>query len=510
MTALLTRPRIVDKPIAETTPPAPSRPAEKPPRLVSLDAYRGFIMIMMASSGLYLSRVAEHVPADDPLQFLRLWVDSVPDRIYSFLERLGWGKAEFMAAIDSLYSFLEQLGCGKTELMSAWRFLAFHSDHVAWVGGGLWDMIQPAFMFMVGVAIPYSYASRKAKGQSEGVIWFHTIWRALFLVVLAVFLSSPLRHSFPISPAAGALGSSATAAASLPSETYFIFTNVLAQIGLGYAFVFLLRGRGLWVQLAALGAVLVGSWLLFFLYQPGPEFDYAAAGAVQTDWGQTPTWFGSQMPDWLGSWYPTHMPAWFAHWDKNANAGAAFETWFLNLSLLRRQSLFVYNEGGYTTLNFLPSMATMILGLMAGELLRAPGRRWVKFLWLVAAGFGCLVLGLLAGDLLCPIVKRIWTPSWAVYSSGWVFLMLAGFYGVVDLIGWKRWALPLTVVGMNSIAIYCMSQLMRRFLRDRFSMHLPAWWFGEPYGIILQSALILLIFWLVCALMYRSRIFLRI
>jgi hypothetical protein len=55
-----------------------------------------------------------------------------------------------------------------------------------------------------------------------------------------------------------------------------------------------------------------------------------------------------------------------------------------------------------------------------------------------------------------------------------------------------------------------MSQLMRGFLRDRFSMHLPAWWFGEPYGIILQSALILLVFWLICALMYRGRIFLRI
>jgi predicted acyltransferase len=477
MTALLTRPRMVEAPVAKTTPPAPSRPAEKPPRLVSLDAYRGFIMIMMASSGLYLSQVVKHVPADDPLQFLRLWVGS---------------------GADSVYSFLEQLGVGNKELNDTWRFLAFHSDHAAWVGGGFWDMIQPAFMFMVGVAIPYSYASRKAKGQSEKVIWFHTIWRAFFLVALAIFLSSPLRHRFDVFPATGAaLGPSARAAGSLPSETYFIFTNVLAQIGLGYAFVFLLRGRGLWVQLAALAAVLVGSWLLFFLYPlPGPDFDYAAAGAVQTDWSQQPTWFASQ------------MPAWFAHWDKNANAAAAFDTWFLNL--FPRQALFVYNEGGYTTLNFLPSMATMILGLMAGELLRAPGRRGVKFLYLVTAGGACLGIGLLAGEYVCPIVKRIWTPSWAIWSSGWTFLMLAGFYGVIDLIGWKRWALPLTVVGMNSIAIYCMSQLMRGFLRDRFSMHLPGWWFGEPYGIILQSALILLIFWLICLWMYRQRIFLRI
>jgi predicted acyltransferase len=476
MTALLTRPRVVDEPAAESTPPAPSRPAERPPRLVSLDAYRGFIMLAMASSGLYLSRVAQHVPADDPLQFLRPWVGSFTENVYSFLE---------------------QLGCGKVELNYAWYFLAFHSDHVPWVGGGFWDMIQPAFMFMVGVAIPYSYASRKAKGDSDARIWRHTILRAIFLVALAIFLSSPLTHRFTAMPAAGVLGPGARAAASLPNETYFIFTNVLAQIGLGYAFVFLLRGRGLWVQLAALAAVLAGSWLLFFLYPlPGPDFDYAAAGAVQTDWSQVPTWFATQ------------MPPWFAHWDKNANAAAAFDTWFLNL--FPRSTSFVYNEGGYTTLNFLPSMATMILGLMAGEMLRAPGRRSAKFLYLVAAGLGCLGLGLLVGDYVCPIVKRIWTPSWAVYSSGWVFLMLAGFYGVIDLIGWKRWALPLTVVGMNSIAIYCMSQLMRGFLRDRFAMHLPAWWFGEPYGIVLQSALILLVFWLICVWMYRRGIFLRI
>jgi predicted acyltransferase len=476
MTALLTRPRVVDQPLIETTPPAPSRPAERPPRLVSLDAYRGFIMLAMASSGLYLSRVAQRVPTDDPLQFLRPWVGSFTENIYSFLE---------------------QLGCGKVELNYAWHFLAFHSDHVPWVGGGFWDMIQPAFMFMVGVAIPYSYASRKAKGDSEARIWFHTIWRAIILVALAIFLSSPLTHRFTVMPAAGALGPGATAAASLPSETYFIFTNVLAQIGLGYAFVFLLRGRGLWIQLAALAAVLAGSWLLFFLYPlPGPDFDYAAAGAVQTDWSQMPTWVANE------------MPAWFAHWDKNANAASSFDTWFMNL--FPRRAWFVYNEGGYTTLNFLPSMATMILGLMAGEMLRGPGPRSVKLLYLLVAGLACLGLGLLAGEFVCPIVKRIWTPSWAVYSSGWVLLMLAGFYAVIDVIGWKRWALPLTVVGMNSIAIYCMSQLMRGFLRDRFAMHLPAWWFGEPYGIVLQSALILLIFWLICVWMYRSRIFLRI
>src|SRR5260370_23219256 len=195
MTALLTRPRIVDKPVAETTPPAPSRPAEKPPRLVSLDAYRGFIMLAMASSGLYLSRVAQRVPTDDPLQFLRPWVGSFTENVYSFLQ---------------------QLGCGKVELNHVWYFLAFHTDHVPWVGGGFWDMIQPAFMFMVGVAIPYSYASRKAKGESEPVIWFHTIWRAFLLVAIAVFLTSPLTQSLPVTVRCAAFGTSPSATAAPP------------------------------------------------------------------------------------------------------------------------------------------------------------------------------------------------------------------------------------------------------------------------------------------------------
>jgi heparan-alpha-glucosaminide N-acetyltransferase len=465
MTTLLSRPLVVDEPVQESTLPAPPRPAAKPPRLVSLDAYRGFIMLAMASSGLYLSRVARIVPADDPLAFMR--------------PLLG-------ASTESVYAWLEQTGCGIAELNYAWRALAFNTDHADWVGGGFWDMIQPSFMFMVGVAMPYSYASRKAKGQSEAVIWFHTIWRALLLIALAIFLSSP---------------------ASLPGETNYIFTNVLAQIGLGYVFVFLLRGRGLWVQLTGLAAVLVGSWLLFFLYPlPAPDFDFRSVG-VPADW--------------------THLPSWFAHWDKNTNAGWAFDVWFLNL--FPRRSTFLYNEGGYTTLNFVPSMATMILGLMAGEMLRAPGRRSWKFLYLAAAGVFCVGVGSLAGEYVCPIVKRIWTPSWAIYSSGWTFLMLAGFYLVVDVIGWKRWALPLTVVGMNSIAIYCMSQLMRPFLRDRIHVHLneplatmsdflnAQWntqlgtaWFGGPYGIVLESALILFVFWLICAWMYLRGIFLRI
>src|SRR5262249_11115216 len=147
---------------------------------------------------------------------------------------------------------------------------------------------------------------------------------------------------------------------------------------------------------------------------------------------------------------------------------------------------------------------------MAGELLRGGLARHWKFLLLVAAGLACLSLGLLAGTFVVPLVKRIWTPSWALYSTGWTFLILAAFFGVIDMIGFKKWAFPLVVVGMNSIAIYCMSQLMRGWVGSTLKTHLPGECFVGPYGMILLPSLILLVFWLICLWMYRRGIFLRI
>jgi predicted acyltransferase len=331
-------------------------------------------------------------------------------------------------------------------------------------------------MFMVGVAVPFSRASRKAQGQSEGRIFFHSVWRSLVLLLLAVFLTS---NSSP--------------------RTNWVFPNVLAQIGLGYTFLTLLAGLCFREQLVALIVILACYTMAFGLYpEPGPYFDWKAVG-VDANW--------------------RHLEGWFSHWDKNSNFAAWFDSWFLNL--FPRSEPFVYNEGGYQTLNFIPSLATMILGLMAGEMLHRPLGPQRHFVRLVGAGLACLAIGLLMGSTVCPIVKRIWTPSWAVYSSGWTFLMLAAFYGVIDGIGWRSWAFPFVVVGMNSIAMYCLSMLMRGFVRSSLNIHLgiPSWnlveqlhvpWLATIYGPMFQNAAILLVFWLICLWLYRRKIFLRI
>ena len=163
---------------------------------------------------------------------------------------------------------------------------------------------------------------------------------------------------------------------------------------------------------------------------------------------------------------------------------------------------------------------------MAGERLRQDGSAGEKLRWLVVAGALCLAAGAMLNQTLCPSVKRIWTPSWALFSSGWTFWMLAGFYAAIDITGWKRWALPLVVVGMNSIAMYSMAQLLKPWVTKTYNIHL-GYLLSEPesvndqgiatydlfagtYGPLWQSLVVLFTLWAVCGWMYRRKIFLKI
>src|SRR5438552_7543934 len=106
-------------------------------RLTSIDAYRGFVMFLMMAEVLHFCRVAEARP-DNPI----------------------------------------------------WHFLCHHQSHVAWIGCSLHDLIQPSFSFLVGVALPFSIASRRARGQSPARMTWHAAWRAVVLILLGVFLRS--------------------------------------------------------------------------------------------------------------------------------------------------------------------------------------------------------------------------------------------------------------------------------------------------------------------------------
>ena len=200
-----------------------------------------------------------------------------------------------------------------------------------------------------------------------------------------------------------------------------------------------------------------------------------------------------------------------AHWNKNSNFAWAFDTWFLNL--FPSEHRFLFNDGGYSTLSFIPDLGTMVLGLIVGEVLRSPVSPGPRSMVAIAG-----VIGLIAGNALgwlgiCPVVKRIWTPSWTLYSGGWCCLLMAGFYLVIDLWVKKAWCFPLVVVGMNSIAAYCSDHLFDNFFSKNRTTHLGPNFFGflgAAYEPLLHGAATLLVGWLVLFWMYRRKIFLRI
>ena len=385
-------------------------------RNVAIDVYRGFVMLLMMAEVLQLPRVAHAFPGN--------WM---------------------------------------------WSFLSYNQSHVPWAGCSLHDMIQPSFSFLVGVALPYSIASRMARGGTFQTMFLKALWRSLLLVALGIFLRST--HS---------------------SQTNFTFEDTLTQIGLGYPFLFVLGFRPPRWQWLVLALILVGYWLAWALYPvASPSFDYGAVG-VPANW-------------------PHHYQGFAAHWNKNSNLGSAFDQWFLNF--FPRVKPFIANGGGYLTLSFIPTLGTMILGLIAGSWLRfeAPVIPLRKFLW---TGAAAIVLGLLLHFTgICPVVKRIWTPSWTLFSGGVCFLFLAGFSWVLDVRGHRRWAFPLVVIGMNSIAAYLIAHLFEEFIKSSLLIHLgrgPFAILGTSLEPLLLGAAILLTFWLLLYWMYRRQLFLRV
>ena len=399
--------------------PASTRLRQPQVRLASLDAYRGFVMLLMLAEVLRLRAVSEALPES------RLWA-----------------------------------------------FLAGQQSHSGWVGCTLHDLIQPSFSFLVGAALPFSIASRRARGQSFARMSLHAWWRALVLIAIGVFLGS-----------------------LQASQTVWSFHDTLSQIGLGYGLLFILGFRPARDQWIALGVILVGYFSAFALYPlPGPGCDYAKLG-VSTEWVRE-----------------HGLTGFAAHWQKSSNFAWAFDTWFLNL--FPRAHPFLSDAGGYHTLNFIPTLGTMILGLLAGGVLRSKRTNGARVRWFVTAGIVALAAGWLLGALgICPVVKRIWTPSWVLFSGGWCFLFLAAFYGVIDVWQKRGWLFPLIVIGMNSIAAYCISFLFGPFVAKNLKTHLGQNFFqfaGTTYEPFFLGAAILMMYWLILFWLYRRKVFLRI
>lgn len=350
-------------------------------RLVSLDAYRGFTMLAMASAGF-----GAHHLANEP----------------------GWGW------------LMDQL------------------DHREWIGCSAWDLIQPAFLFIVGVAMPFAFAHRRQHGESWARQFAHVLQRALVLIAIGIFLDSYNKATLQVE-----------------------FIRVLQQIAIGYTLAFLVLHRGPWAQALTAGALLVLHMEAYRIY--------GAAG---------------------GCW----------PWEKGYNLGTQVDRW-LHLPL---------SSGGYATLNAISSTATILFGVLCGELLRSrlPADR--KGLILAVAGTGGLLVGMALSPAV-PVVKRVWTSSFALYTGGWTCLMLLGFYVVIDVLQLRRWAFPLVVVGMNSIAMYVVSNLCKPLIRGGLRPFVSEPLSQAPLAApVVLAVLVVVVEWGFMYWLYRHRIFFKV
>jgi predicted acyltransferase len=312
--------------------------------------------------------------------------------------------AKRLASIDALRGFdmfwLMQEQCGLILVLAAvlhlpWQnVLAKEMDHTPWVGFTFWDLIAPLFLFVVGLSLPLALARRRQLGQTSKTIVGHILRRTVVLILLGLVFNGILRMNF----------------------ADFRYTGVLQRIALSYVFAALitlfckLRGQIAWTI-----ALLLGYWAIMALI-PVPGF----GANVLTPQGN-------------------------------------LEGFIDRLFLPGKFCCYVYgdNEGYLSTI---PSIATVMLGVLCSHLVHARRSEKFKVMALVAGGVGCLGLGLLWGTVF-PIITRLWTSSYTVYSNGWCMLLFALFYWIIDVKGWKKWSFWLIVIGLNPLLIYVVQEL---------------------------------------------------
>jgi heparan-alpha-glucosaminide N-acetyltransferase len=364
-------------------PGAPAQAFPKPAapqRYLALDAYRGFIMLMLVSEGLGVTELAKRRP-------------------------------EF-AGIASQF------------------------DHMPWEWIAFWDLIQPAFMFMVGVAMPFALASRRAQGATERQLFWHAVARSIRLILMSQIL---------ISIGEGRLT--------------FQLINVLAQVGITYFLAYLIMQLRFRWQAIIAAAILVGYWALFVAF-PGTEGPFLSI---------------------------------------TTNVGAVIDKFVFGHP----------NHDNWTTINFLTSTVTTLFGIWTGQLLQSARSHVEKMRIMAISALACLALGWIIHPWN-PIIKRICTTSFTIYSTGWVLLMLLAFYWLVEVKGYRKWTFPLVVIGANSIFVYSIHMVLQGWLRravDVFTFKFA--WLGD-FAPVAQSCAVLLVMWYLCYWLYQRKIFLKL
>ncbi len=177
---------------------------------------------------------------------------------------------------------------------------------------------------------------------------------------------------------------------------------------------------------------------------------------------------------------------------------------------LDRRLLGPFDDGlDYTwILSSLNFGCTVMLGVIAGKLLQSPKTQERKALWLLGLGAACTVLGLVWG-VWSPIIKKLWTGSFVLFSGGLCFLLLAAFYWIIDVLDHRAWAFGFKVIGVNAIAVYMATHVFDfRHLGNIFIGGLSDRL--GPWNELVQSAAAFTAVWLILYWMYRKKTYIKI
>lgn len=329
---------------------------------------------------------------------------------------------ERLASLDALrgfdmfwiiggYYILQGLGKG---LNSAWfnGHIMPQIEHVRWEGFVAWDLIMPLFLFVVGAAMPFSFARRLERGESTMRLYGHVLYRVAVLWILGMIAQGRLLE--------------------YDLSKLQLYSNTLQAIAAGYliASLILLNLRPRW-QVIVTGGLLLLYWgLLALVPVPGQS-----AGRF-SEQGNLAIYIDRLI---LGRFQDGTNPPY---------------TWILS---------------GMTF------AATVMIGAFAGQLLRSNLGKARKVLFLLAGGILCIYVGW-AWGLVFPIIKHMWTSSMVLYAGGWSLLLLALFYLVIDVLRLRFLAFFFVVIGMNAIAVYMAVHVFDfRQLGDIFVGGLAKW-----------------------------------
>jgi predicted acyltransferase len=323
-------------------------------------------------------------------------------------------------------------------------FISQQLKHVEWEGFRFEDLIMPLFLFVVGVAMPFSFNKRLGRGDSKKSLYLHIVKRVLILWILGMMAQGGLlQYDF---------------------SKLRLYCNTLHSIAAGYliASIIMLNMKLAWQIITTVGLMLVFWALLTFVPVPGH-----GAGVLKPDVN-------------------------FAIYVEEVVMGRFFS-----------------RGSGYSwVLSSMTFAATVMLGVLAGHLLRSDKSKLTKFYWLFIIGIGCLILGSVWG-IWFPIIKRLWTSSMVLLAAGWSYLLLALFYLIIDVWGFKKWAFGFVVIGMNAIAVYMSIQLFNfRSIGNIFvgglSERLGDW------NNFVQATAAVAVIWLILYWMYRKKTFIKI